>query len=498
MYYIGYDVGSSSVKGALVECQSGKVMAIAQKPETEMEMISLKPGWAEQDPDHWWQNICSVTHALLSKSRINPAKISGIGIAYQMHGLVVVGSEGVLLRKSIIWCDGRAVEIGNRALNELGADRCSTDLLNAPGNFTASKLRWLKENEPQLYSQIYKIMLPGDYIAYKFSGSLCTTIPGLSEGIFWDFSSNKLATSLLDYYEIDRHLLPDIADTFSMQGTVSEKASMASGLKKGTPILYRAGDQPNNALSLNVLDPGEVATTGGTSGVVYAVTDSLSVKESTRVNNFAHVNHSKEKTRIGKLLCINGTGILYRWLLDNLDFTNYEEMNSAALDVAAGSYGLRIYPFGNGPERMLDNKDIGAKIDTLNFNIHSKSHLCRATLEGIAFSFAYGMDIMRRDGVTPHTIKTGYDNLFRSELFAQMVSTLFGSNIEVYNTTGAVGAARACLLHKGEFDTFKAQLSDQDFIKSYRPEPSSSSLFEFYGQWKEGLNNTLKSFKNGI
>ena len=498
MYYIGYDVGSSSVKGALVECDSGKVMAIVQQPDSEMGMIALKPGWAEQDPEQWWKNVCSVTHKLLFETKIDPAKISGIGIAYQMHGLVVVGADGLPLRKSIIWCDGRAVEIGNRALQDIGADQCSSTLLNSPGNFTASKLRWLKENEEELYEKIYKIMLPGDYVAYKFSGNYNTTIPGLSEGVFWDFKSHKLAHSLLDYYEISPHLLPNIADTFSLQGTVCAEASLASGLKKGTPILYRAGDQPNNALALNVMEPGEVAATGGTSGVVYAVTDSLSVKEYTRVNNFAHVNHSNENTRIGKLLCINGTGILYRWMLNSLDFTSYKEMNKAAANVTPGSEGLRIYPFGNGPERMLLNKNNGARIDGLNFNTHSRSHLCRASLEGIAFSFAYGMDIMRSDGVSPHNIKTGHDNLFRSELFAQMVSTLFGCTIEVYNTTGAVGAARACLLQQGEFETFKDQLNDHDFIRSYRPETSAAPLLETYEHWKKELNTTLKTLQNGI
>ncbi|MEN8788744.1 MAG: FGGY family carbohydrate kinase, partial [Flavobacteriaceae bacterium] len=373
------------------------------------------------------------------------------------------------------------------------AEKCSSHLLNSPGNFTASKLRWLSENEELLYNSIDKIMLPGDYIAFKFSGTINTTIPGLSEGIFWDFKSNTLATFLLDYYQIDRDLLPRITDTFSVQATVCKEGSRASGLKKGTPILYRAGDQPNNALSLNVLDPGEVAATGGTSGVVYAVSDSMSTKEFKRINNFAHVNYSNNQTRIGKLLCINGTGILYRWLRDSMGFSTYEEMNTAALKITSGSNGLRIYPFGNGPERMLDNRDIGARIESLNFNFHNKSHLCRAALEGIAFSFAYGMEIMQRDGVNPHTIKTGYDNLFRSELFAQMAATLFGSSIEVYNTTGAVGAARACILHTGDFGTFRAQLSDQDFVKAFVPESQSPILLENYAHWKEGLNTILKS-----
>ncbi len=493
MYYIGYDIGSSSVKAALVEMQTGRPLETIHEPAEEMKIISLHKGWAEQDPHTWWHYVCRATKKLLKRNQIDPRDIKGIGIAYQMHGLVAVDYEGHILRNSIIWCDGRAVEIGQRALDDLGTDICRRRLLNSPGNFTASKLKWLRENEKQLYDKIYKVMLPGDFIAYKFSGNLNTTIPGLSEGVFWDFKSNETAFFLLDYYKIDGQLLPDIVDTFSLQGTVSKEGSEASGLKKGTPILYRAGDQPNNALSLNVLNPGEIATTAGTSGVVYAITDSLSVNEFAKVNNFAHVNHSKHQIRIGKLLCINGTGILYRWLLQSLDFSSYEEMNAAALTVAPGSEGLRIYPFGNGPERMLHNRNIGARIDFLNFNTHTKSHLCQAALEGIAFSFAYGMEIMSHDGITCHSIRTAHDNLFQSELFGQMVATLFGCKIEVYNTTGAIGAARACILHEGEFDTFSAQLNEHDYLKGYTPDSSSSTLMESYAHWKEGLTTNLKS-----
>ena len=170
-----------------------------------------------------------------------------------------------------------------------------------------------------IYDNIHKFMLPGDYIAYCFSNKVNTTISGLSEGVFWDFESNSISDVILDHYGISKELVPDIVDTFSLQGTVSAQGGKESGLLEGTPILYRAGDQPNNALSLNVLHPGEVAATGGTSGVVYAVTDNLSVKESSRVNNFAHVNYGKAGSKnIGKLLCINGAGIQYRWLLNNL------------------------------------------------------------------------------------------------------------------------------------------------------------------------------------
>lgn len=487
MYSIGYDIGSSSIKAALVATASGKGLDVVSEPKVEMEMIALENGWAEQHPDDWWQHICTATKALLQKHSIHPKDITGIGISYQMHGLVVVDEDGIPLRNSIIWCDSRAVKIGQGAFDELGNDKCSSQLLNSPANFTASKLKWVKENEPEIYQKVYKFMLPGDYIAYKLSGEICSTISGLSEGIFWDFKNNDIADWLLEHYGVDKKMVPDLADTFSIQGKVSEQGAAASGLAKGTPILYRAGDQPNNALSLNVFNPGEVAATGGTSGVVYAITENLSVKESSRVNNFAHVNYTVPNPRIGKLLCINGSGIQYRWLMNNLDVSGYSEMNELAASVPIGSDGVLIHPFGNGAERMLDNKTLGTQMSNINLNNHSKAHLCRAALEGIAFSFVYGMEIMESDGIRPTVIRAGNDNLFRSDIFSKTIATLIGQEIEIYDTTGAIGAARACELHKGDFKTFGNNIMENDYLMKFQPSNDRSEYESAYNKWKQQL-----------
>ncbi len=493
MYSIGYDIGSSSIKAALIETATGKSVAVVNEPETEMEMLAVKNGWAEQHPDDWWIHICKATKRLLKESNIKAEEVSGVGISYQMHGLVVVDINGNPLRNSIIWCDSRAVQIGNTAFNDLGNDKCAEHLLNSPGNFTASKLKWVKENEPDVYSKIYKFMLPGDYIAYKLSDEICSTISGLSEGIFWDFKQNSIADWLLEHYGIDKDLVPNIKDTFSVQGKVSQKGASASGLAVGTPILYRAGDQPNNALSLNVFNPGEVAATGGTSGVVYAITNSLSVKESSRVNNFAHVNYDKANPRIGKLLCINGAGIQYRWLLNNLKVSSYDEMNDLAESIPIGSDGVTIHPFGNGAERMLDNKVLGTQLSNLNLNNHTKAHLCRAALEGIAFSFVYGMEIMTSDGIAPKVIRAGNDNLFRSDIFSNTVATLIGQEIEIYNTTGAIGAARACQLHNGNFKAFGEQIMNNDYVMGFKPSDEKEAYKNAYKNWKNKLQQLIKN-----
>ena len=491
MYYIGFDLGSSSVKAALIEASTGKSVGITQYPEKEMDIIAEKSGWAEQDPNLWWKNICKVTQKLLEQTGVSSNKVKGIGIAYQMHGLVVVDKNQQVLRPSIIWCDSRAVEIGNKAFKEIGNDKCVSNLLNSPGNFTLSKLKWVKENQPEVFEKVDKLLLPGDFIAMKLTGEATSTISGLSEGVMWDFKQNKPADWLFEYMGISTDLIPTIVPTFSNQGTVTKKAAKEIGLPEGIPVLYRAGDQPNNALSLNAFEPGEIAATGGTSGVVYAITNDSNTKESLRINNFAHVNYTKENPRIGKLLNINGAGIQYSWMKQNIanSADSYNDMNNLAEAVPVGSDGLRIIPFGNGAERMLNNQNKGAQISNLNFNKHKKQHLFRAALEGIAFSFVYGIDILINDGVNLSAIRAGNDNLFRSEIFSNTIATLVNTDINIIDTTGAVGAARAAGVSAGDFKTFDEAFSDNEHVMTFHPLKNKKIYSEAYEIWKQDLEN---------
>ena len=488
MFFIGYDLGSSSIKAALVEAKTGRSISVAQYPEKEMSILSVESGWAEQDPELWWTYIGKVTQKLLNQSGVNSSKIKGIGISYQMHGLVIVDKNYEVLRPSIIWCDSRAVEIGNTAFNDIGEDKCVSRLLNSPGNFTLSKLKWVKENEPELFNNVHKLLLPGDFIALKFTGETTTTISGLSEGIMWDFKENNPADWLFDYMGISTDLIPTIVPTFSNQGKVTKIAAKETGLPEGIPVLYRAGDQPNNALSLNVLHPGEIATTGGTSGVVYAVTDNKNTKESLRINNFAHVNYTLEQPRIGKLLNINGAGIQYSWMKQHIATTDsYNDMNELAANVPVGSDGLRIIPFGNGAERMLNNANNGSAIFNLNFNKHQNQHLFRAALEGIAFAFVYGIDILKEDGVDVTNMRAGNDNLFRSEIFSKTIATLIQSEINIIDTTGAIGAARAAGVSYGDFSTLEEAFSDNEQVLTYHPLNDKQIYLDAYHLWKNDL-----------
>ncbi len=491
MYYLGIDLGSSSIKVALVKSDTGEEVTVVQEPEEEMSMYAEYSGWAEQDPEIWWNHVCKGIQRIKTTQNIDAKDIIGVGIAYQMHGLVVVDKEGNPLRKSIIWCDSRAVDIGSKAYHDIGETKCDGHLLNSPANFTASKLAWVKRNEPDVFAKVDKFMLPGDYIAFRLSNTINSTVSGLSEGVFWDFKTDTISQDVLAYYDIPEAIVPELVPTFGTQSTVSTLGAQQSGLAEGTPILYRAGDQPNNALALNVFNVGEIAATGGTSGVVYAITDNLSVKETARVNNFAHVNYGENNQKnIGKLLCVNGAGIQYRWLLNNLSVSSYDEMNTLADTVEIGANGVQIIPFGNGAERMLDNKEVGTRILNLNLNRHSKAHLCRAALEGIAFAFVYGIEIMKSDGIKATVMKAGNDNLFRSALFSNAIATLTGQDIEIYNTTGAIGAARACAIPEKGYDTFSSFM-EHDYIKTYHPTEHKTDYQKAYEKWKHELESII-------
>jgi len=493
LYYLGLDIGSSSVKVALVNANSGENILSLHEPPNEMEIVSLQNDWAEQDPNSWWTYVCIAIKRVIKEANIEVSKIANIGISYQMHGLVILDKDCNALRNSIIWCDSRATSIGNKAFDDLGEDKCMKHLLNSPGNFTASKLKWVKDNEPEIYNKIYKYMLPGDYIAYKLTGEICTTKNGLSEGVLWDYHNDNVADWLLEYYGINTELTPRVVENFSNQGEVNDKASKETGLLVGTKITYRAGDQPNNALSLNIFEPGEVAATGGTSGVLYAVSKNFESKESLRINNFAHVNYTKENPTLGKLLCINGAGIQYRWLRNLSNNMTYSNMNNIASEIPIGSDGVIVIPFGNGAERMLNNKNIGTHFCNLNLNKHNQSHLYRAALEGIAFSFVYGMDILKNDNAEIKVIRAGNDNLFRSEIFSSTVATLIGHDIEIYNTTGAVGAARASGLIDGDFKKFGEHITKNDHVMTYMPLHNKKPYQEAYQKWKNELEMIIKN-----
>jgi len=498
-FLLGFDVGSSSVKASLVDADSGLCVASAFFPGREAPIKAVKAGWAEQEPDSWWQYAKQSLAKVMADAGATGDDIASIGISYQMHGLVCVDKDLKALRPAIIWCDSRAVPYGERAFRELGADQCLSHLLNSPGNFTAAKLAWVKENEPEVFNHIYKVMLPGDYIAMRLSGVVNTTVSGLSEGMFWDFKENQVAQFLLDYYGIPSSFIPDIVPTFAEQSVVSAEAAAELGLKAGTPIAYRGGDQPNNALSLNVLRPGEIAATAGTSGVVYGVLGDVRYDEKSRVNIFAHVNHAPLPsggagvTRLGVLGICNGTGILNAWMHRNVTFDmDYAQMNDLAAEAPIGSDGVTILPFGNGAERILENRELGCSIHGLNFNKHSRAHLVRAAQEGIVFALYYGMEVMQQMGMDIRKIHAGRANMFLSPLFRDTLAGVSGATIELLETDGAAGAAKGAGIGAGIYKDSDEAFATLKRLAVIEPDKRNREAYrEAYSVWKKRLEKAL-------
>ncbi|WP_018615188.1 xylulokinase [Segetibacter koreensis] len=493
MLLLGIDVGTSSIKVSVVDSQTQQCLCSAQFPDTESQITSLQPGWAEQDPEMWWQHVQQAIKRIGDSKNVDLQDVGAIGIAYQMHGLVVVNKEQTSLRDSIIWCDSRAIPFGEKAFETIGEEKSLSHLLNSPGNFTASKLAWVKQYEPQVYNSIYKIMLPGDFIAMKLTGEVTTSPSALSEGVFWDFLEDSVSTDVINYFDFNTSFIPQINPVFAEHGRVQRSIAQLLGLKEGIPVTYKAGDQPNNALSLNVLKPGEVAATAGTSGVIYGVSDQLTYDKQSRVNTFAHVNYSDSEKRLGILLCINGTGILNRWVRDTMaPGISYSQMNAEAEKISAGSYGLKVLPFGNGAERMLNNKIVGAHFHGIDLNIHTRSHIFRASQEGIAFAFRYGLDIMRENKMSPTVIRAGKANMFYSPVFTEAFVNATGVPVELYNSDGSVGAAIGAGIGAKAFSNEQEAFSKMKRLEVV--EPNNTEVYNtLYLEWKEVLEMHLKT-----
>jgi xylulokinase len=494
MLLLGIDLGTSSIKVSVVDAATRQTLVSVSYPETEREIITRQPGWAEQYPLQWWQDAKQAILKAHATQRYDPQQIGAIGIAYQMHGLVVVDKDHHALRDAIIWCDSRAVPYGAAAFAAIGPEQCFQHLLSSPGNFTAAKLAWVKEHEPELYQRIDKVMLPGDFLALQLTGEATTSISALSEGVFWDFARHGLSEDVFRFFGFDEALIPPVRPVFAPHGTVRPAVAEELGLTPGIPVTYKAGDQPNNALSLNVLRPGEVAATAGTSGVIYAVTDQLFADEKSRVNPFAHVNHSPEAPRLGVLLCINGTGSLNRWLRSVAGpQLSYPEINERAAQVPVGADGLLCLPFGNGVERMLENQPVGAQLLDIDLNLHTAAHLLRAGQEGVAFAFRYGLDLMRAGGLHPTVVKAGHTNMFLSELFAQAFADVTGLTVELYQTDGSVGAALGAGLGAGTFASADEAFRHMQPLRRITPGPDAEAYEPVYQRWKARLLRQLQA-----
>jgi xylulokinase len=483
-YLLGIDIGTSAIKASLLDPSTGLAAADSPVPDAEIPRYAPAPGWCEQAPEDWWEATRQAVLALPQQMR---AQVAGIGIAYQMHGLVLLNETGRPVRPSIIWSDARATACGDRLYSEIG-EASFAALLNRPGNFTASKLRWVKENEPENLSRVWKVMLPGDYVAYRLTGSATTTSTGLSEMIAWDFSRETIYEPIWAAAGASPDALPTLVPIFGRQCEVSASIAADLGIPAGTPVCYRAGDQPNNALSLNVLEPGEMAATAGTSGVLYGVASQVRHDPRERVNTFLHVNHRPEAPRLGTLLCVNGAGGFYSWVRKTYQVASFQALNELAEASAIGARGLVALPYGNGGERSLGNRAPGASLYGIDVNRHGLNDVSRAAQEGVLFALRYGADALAELGATTNLIRAGCSNMFKSELFCQSFATVMNADLELLETDGALGAARGAGIGAGLFGSFPEAFAGLRRLITYHPRVEDQAAYaEAYDAWKAKL-----------
>ncbi len=487
--WLGIDLGSSSVKVSLLDESGGQVLARTTVPELgEMGMTRPKPGWAEQSPELWWDLTCQGIRQVMEGR--DASNLRGIGIAYQMHGLVCMGANDEVLRPAILWCDSRAVEIGERYFGEIGRDKCLAHLHQSPGNFTVSKLAWVRENEPDVYAKIDKVGLPGDYLAYRLSGEWQTTDGGLSEAAAWDFSKGEMANFLMGGMGLKASLWPNRVPILGLQCEVSRAAAAELGIPAGVPISYRAGDQPNNAFALGANAPGDVAASGGTSGVLYGVSEAPLADAQQRVNPFLHVTHRQDQPRIGVLMCLNGAGSQMAWLR-RITGVDYDQLNEQASSVSPGADGLTCLPFGMGAERILGNRTVGMQWRGGDFGKHGVGELSRACFEGIALAFRYGAEAMAAAGVEIRSVRAASSGLFLSPVFAQALADLLQAPIDCIAANGADGAARAAALGAGHYGSVTEASAVLKVKRSYVPQ-SNTEYAEVYDRWRDLLLSNLK------
>jgi xylulokinase len=493
MYTIGYDIGSSFVKGVLWDEERGEVAAHVTVPDREMPIRAEKADWAEQDPEMWWEAVKAATQRLIDMVPGAGGRVRGIGVSYQMHGLVLLDRDGKVLRPSIIWCDSRATGMGKELEKAVGEEAVRRQLLNSPGNFTVSKLAWVIRNEPETASRIRWVMLPGDWIAYQLTGMVSTTVCGLSEGMLWNFKDHVPHVKALEAAGADPEWIPPVAPNPGDQGVVGSAVGAEMGFAPGARVLFRGGDQPMNAYGLGVDGPGMWAASAGTSGVLYRVDPVREAEPTGMANRFAHIGHSAENPAIGTLLCLNGAGIAYAWLR-RVMFAGqeYAAINEHVAAVPAGADGVMFHPFGNGAERMLDNRQPGAGWSGIHFNRHGQGHLARAVMEGIVFAFVHGMRHVDPSLPALPVIRAPHAGLFRSELFASMLSTLAGADVQLHAGDGATGAAQGASVALGAsaikaLDSNAAR-DEPGVLKTHSPDPSIHDALESaYSRWKDAL-----------
>jgi len=444
-YLLGIDVGTTGSKAVLIDT-AGSVVAEATN---EYPMSTPQPAWAEQDPNDWWATTIASIRRVLEQSGGRGERVAGVGLTGQMHGLVLLDSKGDVLRPCIMWNDQRTAEQCATITERVGAKR----LLELTGNpvlpgFTAPKVVWVRENEPQVYRKVAKVLLPKDYVRYRLTGEFFSEVSDASGTSMFDVGKRQWSDEMLAALDVPRRWLPEVTESPVPSAKVNGAAAKDTGLIAGTPVVGGGGDQAAQAVGTGIVDEGVVSVTLGTSGVVFAASDSYRIEPQGRLHAFCHAVPGKWHL-MGVMLSAAGS---FRWFRDTLGETEiirakrenrdpYDLLTEAAADVAPGCEGLLFLPYLTGERTPYPDPNARGVFFGLTLR-HRKAHLTRAVLEGVSYGLRDSLELMRDLGLAVKQVRASGGGA-RSALWRQMLADVFDTPIVTVSVTqgAAYGAA---------------------------------------------------------
>jgi xylulokinase len=492
-FVVGLDVSTTATKAILVDA-SGTVRGVGS---ASYDYETPHPLWSEQDPHLWWQAAITALNQVLSDNNVTGTEIDAVGLTGQMHGSVLLDESGEVVRPAILWNDQRTGRECDEIREKVGAER----LIQVTGNdaltgFTAPKLLWVANNEPENWARVRHVLLPKDYVRYRLTGEYAVDVAGGSGTILFDLARRTWSPEILEALDIDPDLLPPTFEGPALTGTVSPDSATVTGLRPGTPVVAGGGDQSANAVGVGAVDSGVVALSLGTSGVVFATTDGPSIEARGRVHSFCHAVPDRWHM-MGVMLSAAGS---LRWFRDT--FTpgvSFDDLVADAAEVEAGSDGLFFLPYLTGertphPDPQARGAFVGLTVR------HDLRHLTRAVLEGVSFGLRDGLDLMEGAGLPAPTEIRASGGGTRSRLWRQILADVLRAEISTVATEegAAYGAALLAATGAGWFKTVEEACREAVTI---HPSASPSSDVARYQEAHEiyrGLYPALRPSFNAI
>jgi len=441
MYVLGIDVGTGGTRALIID-EQGRVVASAT--EEHEPFASPKIGWAEQRPEDWWRATGIAVKSALAKAKLSGDAIACVGFSGQMHGAVMLDEKMQVVRPALIWCDQRTEKQSRDLADKIGESKLIQLTCNPPlTNFTLTKFLWTRENEPQNWVRVRHVMLPKDYVRFRLSGERAIDMADASGTLLLDVTNRRWSREVLDATGIDERILPSLHESPDVCGQVSVEGAAATGLKPGTPVVAGAGDQAAGATGMGIVRPGAVSATIGTSGVVFAATDRPALDPRGRLHTFCHAIPGRWHV----MGVTQAAGLSLRWFRDQFGAgTNdgrdpYERLSDEAAKVPAGSEGALWAPYLMGERTPhLDPNARGALVG-LSAS-HTRAHVIRAIMEGVAFSLRDTFTIFDEMRVPVSNVRLGGGGA-RSELWRQIQADVYGRDVEIVEAEegAAYGAA---------------------------------------------------------